>query len=476
MRIGNFEIVTKLGEGGMGEVYKGIDILLDRQVAIKALRPELAARPEIVERFLSEAVALAKLNHPNIATLYSFFQENDRYYMVLEFVAGEPLDKLIGRYHTLPWMDAVDLARQALAGLSHAHHEGIIHRDIKPGNMMLTKNLQLKLMDFGIARILQTARMTKTGHLIGTLEYMSPEQIQGQEVDPRSDIYSLGIVLYEMLSGRLPFQATTDYALIRQQVESVPLPVIKLATDIPARLNSAVMTALAKTPGERYDNATAFANELAEIVDATSRLPAAQKDIVPVIEAVETQSMAVPAARSPSQEGMPYARTQTAHKEPLLPKGAVVIRTIRQYPGIALSVFLLIIALAIVSVAWYQKLTTDSDPLSAAKSFSLPSPGIKQPLDLPGPPAVSGPKPERQDTLSSQRPTFEGSLTFPNKKTESEVPSTNLVDKSIPPVQQRFPTKPAKRKTVRKKKTQTPKPVTSSPSPIRPSQGWEIRK
>src|SRR5499427_9767867 len=206
----NYKITEKIGEGGMGSVYKGVDVMLEREVAIKVLRPELARQPDIVERFRSEAVTLAKLNHPNIATLFSFLRQGEDFFMVMEFVRGQTLDNLIRRSGAMPCDRAIGLFCQALEGIDHAHRMGIVHRDIKPANMMLTENGTLKVMDFGIARVLGTSRMTRQGNIVGTIEYMSPEAIQGQEVDLRTDIYSLGILLYELLTGRLPFDSDTE--------------------------------------------------------------------------------------------------------------------------------------------------------------------------------------------------------------------------------------------------------------------------
>ena len=175
----------------MGEVYRGLDITLEREVAIKQLRSEYAGHSDIVERFRTEAVTLAKLNHSNIVTLYNFLREENALYMVLEIVRGETLDAMIRRRGALPWPEAVALVIQALRGLEHAHQMHVIHRDLKPANAILTSAGVLKLMDLGIARILNTARMTRIGHMIGTLEYMAPEQVKGGEGDARSDLYRL---------------------------------------------------------------------------------------------------------------------------------------------------------------------------------------------------------------------------------------------------------------------------------------------
>ncbi|HSB08167.1 MAG TPA: serine/threonine-protein kinase [Blastocatellia bacterium] len=256
--VGNYKIVDKIGEGGMGAVFKGIDLMLEREVAIKMLRPELARQPNVVERFRTEAVTLAKLNHPNVATLHSFFRQGDDFFMVMEFVRGETLDDIIRKQGAMPCDRAVQLFCMALEGIDHAHKMGIVHRDIKPANMMLTDTGSIKVMDFGIARVLGTDRLTKAGHLIGTVEYMSPEQVRGEETDARSDIYSLGILLYEMLTGRVPFNSTSEYELMRCQIEDAPTPPRALAPHIPLPVEQAIMRSLAKKRDARYQSAGEF--------------------------------------------------------------------------------------------------------------------------------------------------------------------------------------------------------------------------
>ncbi|HEY6229916.1 MAG TPA: protein kinase [Pyrinomonadaceae bacterium] len=264
--VGNYKVVQKIGEGGMGAVYKGVDLMLEREVAIKVLKPELASQPQVVERFRSEAVTLAKLNHPNIATLYNFFRQGDNFFMVLEFVNGTPLEKLIEAHGVMTCEQAIPLFCQMLEGIDHAHSFGIIHRDIKPANMMLTQSGLLKVLDFGIARALGTARMTRAGHLIGTIEYMSPEQVRGLETDARSDIYSLGMVLYEMLTGRVPFASDSEFELMKAQVEQLPTPPREFAPSIPEQVEWAILCATEKNPEKRFQTAGAFGEAIVDSV------------------------------------------------------------------------------------------------------------------------------------------------------------------------------------------------------------------
>lgn len=266
--VGNYKVIDKIGEGGMGAVFKGIDLMLEREVAIKMLRPELASQPQVVERFRSEAVTLARLNHPNIATLYSFLRQGEDFFMVMEFVRGETLDSLIRRSGAMSYDRAITLLCQALEGIDHAHRMGIIHRDIKPANMMLTETGTLKVMDFGIARVLGTSRMTKQGNIVGTIEYMSPEQVRGQETDARSDIYSLGILLYEMLTGRVPFSSDSEYDLMKMQIEDAPPPPRVFSNQIPPAVEQAIMRSLAKQPEARFQGAGEFRNSLLSAIGA----------------------------------------------------------------------------------------------------------------------------------------------------------------------------------------------------------------
>jgi len=256
--VGTYKILETLGEGGVGMVYKGIDTMLDREVAIKVMRPELASQTSVVERFRSEAITLAKLNHPNIATLFSLFRDAEDLFMVLEFVKGETLEDILQRQGKMSVEEALPIFCQALEGINYAHELGIVHRDIKPSNMMLNASGKLKVLDFGIASLLGSARMTRVGNIIGTLEYMSPEQVRGEETDARSDIYGLGMMLYEVLTGRLPFESENEFVLMKAHTKEMPVPPRELNPDIPVEIESAIMKAVAKDPGDRFQNGGEF--------------------------------------------------------------------------------------------------------------------------------------------------------------------------------------------------------------------------
>jgi len=259
--VGNYRIVEKLGEGAMGTVYRAVDQMVDRTVAIKVLKPEIAQNAETLQRFHREAVALARLNHPCIAQLYAFFQEGGEYFMVMEFVPGETLDARIGRQGRLPWLDALKVLAPVLEGVGHAHSLGILHRDLKPANIMLAADGRVKVMDFGIACVANTTRLTREARLVGTLEYLAPERALGKPPDARSDIYSLGMVLYEMLTGRLPFAGDTDFELIRAQLNQKPPRPRQIGIALPPPVEDLLMTALEKDPARRFPDAGTFLAE-----------------------------------------------------------------------------------------------------------------------------------------------------------------------------------------------------------------------
>jgi serine/threonine-protein kinase len=277
-RIGQFEVQELLGEGGIGQVYAARDTVLDRMVAIKSLRAELLSDKSFVQRFRAEAKNLALLSHPNITTLYTLLEEGGSLYMIMEMVRGRTLEATLEqRGAPFTTEEALAIIAQAAEGLSYAHEMGIVHRDIKPANLILTNTGLLKIMDFGIARAQGTQRMTRDGSIVGTLAYMSPEQCRGHEVDGRTDQYSLGIVLYEMLTGKVPFEATTDYELMQAHINSPPEWPSRRAAGIPPHAEKALMKALSKKAHDRFPTCTAFKDALGAPASRTEALSIVHK-------------------------------------------------------------------------------------------------------------------------------------------------------------------------------------------------------
>ncbi len=261
--IGPYQITERLATGGAGEVYAGIDTKVGREVAIKFLRPELAGDSSYVDRFLAEAKSLGRLNHPNIATLYALPHEDDHVCMIMELVRGRTVEQIIQeRRRPLAVRESLAILAQVTDGLAYAHEQGVIHRDIKPSNLMVTESGRVKIMDFGIARVRGSDRMTRMGSAVGTPLYMSPEQCRGLEGDERSDIYSLAVVLYELLAGSPPFKGDTDYELTRAHIGTLPPPLIPRISGIDPSLESAIMIALSKRPEQRFPTMRAFSDAI----------------------------------------------------------------------------------------------------------------------------------------------------------------------------------------------------------------------
>jgi serine/threonine protein kinase len=263
-RVGDYEILGVLGAGGMGKVYKVRNVISDRVEAMKILLPDLAGRRELADRFLREIKLLASLHHPNIAELRTALTWDNQLVMIMEYVEGVTLAARSKQGPISP-EEAVDYTDQVLAALSYAHQLQIIHRDIKPSNMMLTPQGIVKLMDFGIARSKNDPILTASGSTLGSLHYMSPEQVKGESVDSRSDLYSVGVSLYEMATGRLPFEAENDFAIMAAHLQRSPEAPIKIRPDLPEALSDVILVAMAKDPAERFQSADAFRNALKSV-------------------------------------------------------------------------------------------------------------------------------------------------------------------------------------------------------------------
>jgi serine/threonine-protein kinase len=265
-KLGRFEIVAELGKGAMGIVYKATDPLLNRAVAIKtiSLTAEQDEMAEFEARFQQEAKAAGGLNHPNIVTVYDIGNAGNVAYLAMELLEGKELRARMTAGAPLPVADAVGIAMQVAEGLAYAHQHGVVHRDIKPANIMIVQDGLVKITDFGIARMRSADVRTQTGVLLGSPKYMSPEQVLGKRAEPGSDIFSLGVILYEMLTGRAPFAGADVNALMFQIVNLVPPAPSSITAQVPAMLDFIVAKALAKAPDERYANAKELAADLRE--------------------------------------------------------------------------------------------------------------------------------------------------------------------------------------------------------------------
>jgi len=272
-QLGRYEILSELGQGAMGVVYKAKDPLIERIVAIKTINLALAMdeKEEYEGRFYQEAKAAGRLSHPNIVTIFDVGKSGDVAYIAMEFLQGRELREILDDGGYLPIDKSLEIAAQVAQGLSYAHEHDIVHRDVKPSNIMVTDDYHVKITDFGIARMPSSSVQTQAGMVVGSPKYMSPEQVMGKVIDQRSDIFSLGVMLYEVLAGQTPFQGENINAIMYQIVNSEPVPPISLNHDIPEMANFIVIKALSKNPEERYQNAKEMYADLKACLDLMLR-------------------------------------------------------------------------------------------------------------------------------------------------------------------------------------------------------------
>ena len=351
---GRYRLERRIGSGGMADVYLALDETLGREVALKILADRYARDPGFVERFRREASAAAGLNHPNIVAVYDRGQAEGTYYIAMEYLDGPTLKQEIVRRAPLPQEEAVGYAMDALRALDFAHRRGVVHRDVKPHNMVLTADGRLKVTDFGIARAQNTQQMTEVGSIVGTAQYLSPEQARGLEVGPPSDVYSMGIVLYEMLSGELPFTGDGAVDIAMKQVSEPPPPLRARNRLVSPALEQVVMRALAKDPGLRYGSARQMCDEL-ERVRAGGGVSAETAQATQVLAAVGAggsggggATRVLPAYEHAQGGGPPPGR-----EPPPQPRRSLL-------PW--LLVLVLLIASAAVGYIVYSKLTGTSGP------------------------------------------------------------------------------------------------------------------
>jgi len=313
-----YEIGKRIGRGGMAEIFQARDILLDRPVAMKVLFPEFATDPAFVERFRREAQAAANLNHPNIVAVYDWGKVNNTYYIAMEYVNGRTLADILKQSGTLTPMQVCDVMSEVASALISAHQNGVIHRDIKPGNILVSTTGQVKVADFGIARALGAGveqGLTQTGAVMGTATYFSPEQAQGVATDQRSDIYSLGVVMYEMLSGVAPFTGENAVAIAYKQVHEHAMPLDQRLTSVPPEVAAIVAKCMEKSPDDRYSSAEEVRDELRRFVEGMPVLAVSAKKeterATQVLPQTDINSTTVISAQDAATELLPKTSSAT---------------------------------------------------------------------------------------------------------------------------------------------------------------------
>ena len=369
-----YVIKRKLGSGGMADVYLAEDQELGRRVALKLLNERHAADEQFVERFRREAQSAAGLNHPNIVSIFDRGRAEGTYYIAMEYLDGRTLKELLVRNGPTPIPIAIDYARQILGALAFAHRNGIIHRDIKPHNIVVGADGRLKVTDFGIARS-GASQMTEAGSIVGTAQYLSPEQARGAPVDPRSDLYSLGIVLYEMLTGKVPFTGDTPVEIAMKHLSQIPEPPSTLRPEVPHDLDAVVMRALAKDPDQRYGSAEEMDADLARV----ARGVAVSRET----EDAMTQVLSGAGRDRRADDGHAPARRRSAARAARLPR-----RPYYDYeePPRGRSIWPWLLALGLIiagAVGGYFLYTKIQDQLNANKPVAVPDVVLLQ-RDLAG--------------------------------------------------------------------------------------------
>lgn len=395
-RIGDYEIISELGAGGMGKVYKVRNVISDRVEAMKILLPDLAGRQELAARFEREIKVLAALDHPNIAALRTALTLDNQLVMVMEYVEGTTLTQRM-QQGPISVADAVNYISQVLDALSYAHQQNVIHRDIKPSNMMLTPQGIVKLMDFGIARSGDESTLTMTGTTLGSLGYMSPEQVKGEPTDARSDLYSVGISIYEMVTGRRPFRESSDYSIMAAQVNQPPTPPIELKPGLPPALNEIILLAIAKNPGERFQSAEAFKNALSRVVPTTPQTnaySAGARTVTSISALPPTATMPVQAATA-SSISTRQPQVAPVASQPNMP-ASVPPPPPASHRGLYMAVGALLVLVALVAVGMYSR---NAD---ARRDASRPAtPAVQDATPAPQTPQAVAPA---QDTSTQPAP------------------------------------------------------------------------
>ncbi|HSS02989.1 MAG TPA: serine/threonine-protein kinase [Kofleriaceae bacterium] len=356
MMLGQYELVDVLGQGGMSVVFKGRHNLTNQEVALKILPPELAAHSQVKSRFLEEAKALASLDHPNIVHLYNFGQENGYFVLAMQYVQGRTWERMILEAKRLEWAASCRVAILVLRALEYAHGRGVVHRDMKPSNVLVrSHDAVATVMDFGIAKMTTSTRLTATGQTMGTVRYMSPEQVRGQEVDLRTDIYSLGATLYESLTGDTPFGGNTHFEIMTKHLSEAPRRPAKLGVAMPAAVEDAVMRSLAKRPEDRFGSAREMRKYLESALrDSDLGLVETQRlarEVLGDLRSAAPGDAATTTAPLPGVDPRRRLSTASPLAEELEPSEGRRRRRKRRRPWLALAAVVVVSAGAVAAVA-----------------------------------------------------------------------------------------------------------------------------
>jgi eukaryotic-like serine/threonine-protein kinase len=404
-RVGEYQVLALLGAGGMGQVYSARNVISGRIEAMKVLLPDFNAEAEVATRFTVEIRTLAALDHPNIAQLRTAFEYEKQLVMVMEFVEGTTLEKLPGARPMLV-SDAINYSTQVLAALTYAHSKGVTHRDIKPANIMITSHGLVKLMDFGIAKSNNDQQLTRPGTTVGSLYYMSPEQVRGDTVDARSDVYSFGVTLYQMLTGRRPFQGESAYSVLTAQLNEAPVPPSQLNPTLPAGLNEVVLHAMSKAPEARFQSAEEFRQALLKAQQGSESTASMSMTALPVqpLPASPVQPLPVPPMPPPLPNYVPEKSRRGL------------------WLGLGAAAAILAIVAAATLLPHFFATQASQKPASSVTDAPTPSPSTGGgTAGAPSNPPVESPTPPPKESVAAK------TETAPNQPSQAPTPPNRAV-------------------------------------------------